>query len=55
VILVRREDPEQIVELVRWQTTLRGWFGYTETMLANHRTPALFLNSIWKLQEERTE
>jgi hypothetical protein len=47
-ILVRKDDPEQRIELVRWQHTLRGWFGFTATMLTNRRAPALFPNVTWK-------
>ena len=47
-ILVRRDDPEQQIELVRWQETLRGWWGMTATMLANHRAPCLFPNIVWQ-------
>ena len=38
-ILVRKDDPDYRIELVRWQVTLRGFFGYTATMLANRRAP----------------
>ena len=38
-ILVRKDDPEQRIELVRWQVTLRGYWGYTQTMITNHRAP----------------
>jgi hypothetical protein len=41
-ILVRRDDPEQRIELVKWQDVLRGWSGYTASMLTNQRTPAIF-------------
>ena len=47
-ILVRRDDPEQQIELVRWQETVRGWWGMTATMLANHRAPCLFPNIVWQ-------
>jgi hypothetical protein len=47
-ILVRLDDPEQRIELVRWQHTLRGWWGFTTTMLANHRAPCLFPRTVWQ-------
>ena len=47
-ILVRRDDPEQQIELVRWQETLRGWWGMTATMIANHRAPCLFPDIVWQ-------
>jgi len=47
-ILVRKDDRTQQIELVRWHDALRGWFGYTATMLANHRAPALFPRCTWK-------
>jgi hypothetical protein len=47
-ILVRKDDPEQRIELIRGHATLRGWFGYTRTMLANRRATALFPNCTWK-------
>ena len=47
-ILVRRDDPEQQIKLVRWQETLRGWWGMTATMIANHRAPCLFPNIVWQ-------
>jgi hypothetical protein len=43
--LARRDAPGMKIELVRWQVTLRGFFGYTQTMLDMHRTPALY--SVW--------
>ena len=46
-ILVRRDDSEQRIELVRWQDVSRGWFGYTQTMITNHRTPAIFPRTTW--------
>jgi hypothetical protein len=47
-ILVRKDDPEQRIELVKWQVTLRGFFGYTPTMLTHHRAPCLFPHCVWK-------
>jgi len=47
-ILTRKDDPEYRIELVRWHDTLRGWFGFTATMLANRRAFALFPNCTWK-------
>jgi len=47
-ILVRRDDPEQRIELVRWQETLRGFWGFTATMLTNHRAPCLFPRTTWR-------
>jgi hypothetical protein len=47
-ILVRKDDPEQRIELVRWQETLRGYWGYTQTMITNHRAPCLFPYSVWR-------
>ncbi|MGB8801388.1 MAG: hypothetical protein WCC97_11920 [Candidatus Acidiferrales bacterium] len=46
-ILVRKDDPDYRVELVRWQDVSRGWFGYTASMLLNHRTPAIFPRTTW--------
>ena len=46
-ILIRKDDPDYRIELVRWQVTLRGFFGYTATMLANRRAPALFPRCTW--------
>jgi hypothetical protein len=46
-ILVRKDDPEQRIELVRWQVTLRGFWGFTATMIANHRAPCLFPRTAW--------
>ena len=46
-ILVRKDDPEQRIELVRWHDESRGWFGYTRTMLTNRRTPCLFPRDTW--------
>lgn len=45
--LVRKDDPEYRIELVRWQNISRGWFGYTNTMLLNHRTPCVFPRDVW--------
>jgi hypothetical protein len=47
-ILVRKDDPEQRIELVKWQDVSRGWFGYTASMLTNHRTPAIFPRTTWQ-------
>jgi hypothetical protein len=47
-ILVRRDDPEQRIELVKWQDVSRGWWGYTQTMITNRRAPALFPRDTWK-------
>jgi hypothetical protein len=47
-ILVRRDDPEQRIELVKWQTVSRGWFGLTNTMISNRRTPAIFPRDVWE-------
>ena len=47
-ILVRKDDPEYRIDLVRWQATLRGFWGFTATMLANRRAPCLFPHCSWK-------
>lgn len=47
-VLVRKDDPERRIELVRWQEVSRGWFGYTQTMIANHRMPAIFPRTTWQ-------
>jgi len=52
-ILVRRDDPEQRIELVRWQHTLRGWFGFTQTMFTNRRAPCLFPRAVWSDDESK--
>jgi hypothetical protein len=46
-ILMRRDDPDQRIELVRWQETLRGFWGFTATMLTNRRTPCFFPRDTW--------
>jgi hypothetical protein len=46
-ILVRKDDPEYRIELVRYQEISRGWFGYTRTMIANRRAPAIFPRDTW--------
>ena len=45
---VRLDDPDYKIALVRWQDVSRGWFGYTQTMITNHRTPAVFPKTTWK-------
>lgn len=56
LILIRRDDPEQIVTLVRWQNRpqgrggFAGWWGQTATMIGNHRTPCMFPESVWRVQ-----
>jgi hypothetical protein len=52
--LVRRDDAQVKIELVRWQITLRGFFGYTKTMILQHRTPTLFPKSVWRAVNEET-
>jgi hypothetical protein len=58
LILVRRDDPEQTVTLVKWQdwphgrSGFAGWWGLTETMVKNRRTPCMFPDSVWELKEE---
>jgi hypothetical protein len=47
-ILARRDDPDYIIALVRWQDVSHGWWGYTATILANHRAPCLFPRSTWQ-------
>lgn len=54
LVLVRHDDPEVKIELVRWQIALRGFFGYTRTMVLNHRTPVLFPNSVWKIADHHS-
>jgi hypothetical protein len=52
LILIRRDDPDYKVELVRWQNWLHGYWGYTRQMIRNHRTAALFLKSVWQIGEQ---
>jgi hypothetical protein len=52
VILVRRDDPEVVIELVKYQVTLRGYWGVTATMIANHRTPCLFPRTTWEVKKK---
>lgn len=52
LILVRRDDSDYKVELVRWQVWLHGFWGYTRSMLINHRTPCLFPKSVWREEGE---
>jgi hypothetical protein len=47
-LLIRKDDPEQRIELVRWQVTLRGWFGFTAMMITNRRAPGLFPRCTWE-------
>ncbi len=47
-LLVRKDDPEQRIELVRWQSISRGWWGMTATMITNRRTPCVFPRDTWK-------
>lgn len=51
-ILIRKDDPDYRIELVRYQEVSRGWFGYTNTMLANHRTPCVFPRDTWTESSE---
>jgi hypothetical protein len=61
LILIRRDDPEQTVTLVRWQNWpqgrggFAGWWGQTATMIAIHRTPCMFPDGVWQLQQEARE
>ena len=47
-ILVRKDDPEYQIELVRYQEISREWFGLTNTMITNHRAPAIFPRDTWR-------
>jgi hypothetical protein len=47
-ILVRKDDPEYRIELVKWQPISRGWFGLTNTMISNRRAPAIFPRTTWR-------
>ena len=58
LILIRRDDPEQTVTLVRWQnwphgrSGFSGWWGQTATMITNHRTPYMFPDGARQLKKE---
>ena len=58
LILVRRDNSEETVTLVRWQdwpngrSGFSGWWGLTKTMIANHRTPCMFPESVWRVQRK---
>ena len=47
-ILVRKDDPDYRIELVRWHKTVRGWFGLTNTMISNRCTPLIFPRDVWE-------
>lgn len=51
LILIRRDDPDHKVELVQRQNWLHGYWGYTR-QIENRRTPALFLKSVWQVEEQ---
>jgi hypothetical protein len=61
LILVRIDDPDYKIELVRWQpwphgrNGFSGFWGYTQTMLDNHRAPAMFPDSVWQLLADETK
>jgi hypothetical protein len=55
LVLVRRDDPESKVELLRWQPCQWGWFGYSRQMILNRRRPAIFLRSVWEPIETKKE
>jgi hypothetical protein len=53
--LVRIDDPDYKVELVRWQdwpngrSGFAGWWGYTQQMIENRHTPCLFPSATWRV------
>jgi hypothetical protein len=59
--LVRKDDPEQTVTLIRWQewphgrNGFSGWWGISARMILNHQTPCMFRDSAWQLQEARPQ
>ena len=46
-ILVRKDDPDYRIELVRRQDVSRGWWGMTATMITNRRAPCVFPRDTW--------
>jgi hypothetical protein len=48
--LVRKDEPEYKIELIRWHEHIHGWWGYTQQMVINHRTPCLFPNRVWQIE-----
>ena len=52
LILARKDEPDYQIELVRWQAVPRGWWGYTATMLRNHRTPCVFVRDTWQIPSQ---
>lgn len=55
LVLVRRDDSTYRVELLRWQIWDAGIFGSTQSMIENHRQPALFPNSVWEIAGDEFE
>lgn len=58
LILVRRDDPEQTVTLVKSQDWRHGRSGFcgiwrlTQSMINDHRTPCMFPDSLWEIARE---
>lgn len=51
LVLVRIDEPEYKIALVRFHDHFAGWFGYTARMLENRRCPCLFPKAVWRIDK----
>lgn len=48
--LVRIDNPESKITLIRWVEHFHGWWGYSQKIVDNHRTACLFPNCVWRVE-----